>query len=403
MGPAKVVECPKCHESNPSGALNCGACNAVISGADLTQTSLGVSRPAAGTDRPGREVSIGSILSNRYEILALLGQGGMGAVYKAQDLELDRIVALKAIRSEFSSDAKSLQRFKQEMILARQITHRNVVRIFDLGTHEGLKYITMEYLEGQDLAGLLEKRKVTPEESARIVRQVCHALEAAHAEHVTHRDLKPQNIMLDSAGRVRVMDFGLARSVELTGITRTGAVLGTPAYMSPEQVQGVTADSRSDLYSLGLIFYELLTGDVPFRADTVWATLLNRTQGPPPAPQSRVPEIPQALNDITLKCLQVDPGARYQSAGEMAADLDAWLGAGAAASVVIAPSRPLVPEAPAPPPPPPARTGAPGRRKRVLATTAAAALVAAGLWGWGLAFPPAPRPPAPGAPPLAGI
>src|SRR5262249_16452334 len=152
-----------------------------------------------------------------------------------RDLELDRLVALKVIRPELSSDQKTLKRFKQELILARQVTHKNVIRIYDLGSHGQTKYITMEYVEGPDLSSILEERRLSPEESARLVRQVCFALESAHAENVIHRDLKPQNIMVDASGRARVMDFGLARSVEMSGLTQTGAILGTPAYMSPEQ------------------------------------------------------------------------------------------------------------------------------------------------------------------------
>src|SRR5438552_2216472 len=161
---------------------------------------------------PNGEFAPGKVLGHRYEILALLGQGGMGAVYKARDTELDRLVALKIIRPELTTNPEILKRFKQELILARQVTHRNVIRIFDLGQADGFKFITMEYLEGQDLRAVLrEKGKLTPEEAARIILQICRALEAAHGEGVIHRDLKPQNIMLDANGRAYVMDFGIAR------------------------------------------------------------------------------------------------------------------------------------------------------------------------------------------------
>jgi serine/threonine protein kinase len=180
----------------------------------------------------------GSVLAGRYEILELLGEGGMGAVYKALDQELDRVVALKMIRPELSSHPEVLRRFKQELILARQITHRNVIRIVDLGAVEGLKFITMKFVEGQPLATLLAGRgKLPPEQAGGIMHQVCLGLEAAHAEGVVHRDLKPQNIMLDACGKVTVMDFGIARSTEAASLTRTGPLLGTPAYMSPEQAK----------------------------------------------------------------------------------------------------------------------------------------------------------------------
>ncbi len=174
---------------------------------------------ALGTfDSPAMALEEGSILADRYEILKLLGQGGMGAVYKARDRELDRLVALKVIRPELAGNASILQRFKQELLLARKITHRNIIRIFDLGVADGMRFITMEFVEGQDLSSLLDERpKYTPEETVNILRQVCAALEAAHAEGVVHRDLKPQNIMIGEGGRVCVMDFGLARSMEATG------------------------------------------------------------------------------------------------------------------------------------------------------------------------------------------
>jgi serine/threonine protein kinase/tetratricopeptide (TPR) repeat protein len=269
-------------------------------------------------------VQVGSVLVNRYEILKLLGEGGMGAVYKARDRELDRLVALKVIRSELAGQPSVLQRFKQELILARSITHRNIIRIFDLGVANGLRFITMEFVEGQDLASLLEEQKYSSAEAVAIVQQVCAALEAAHAENVVHRDLKPHNIMLEPSGRVCVMDFGLARSLEAGGLTQVGAVLGTPNYMSPEQAKGEPADARSDLYCLGIIFYQLLTGELPFKADTALGTMLLRTQGLPAPPIQVNADVPQLLNDVVLKSLAVKREERYQSATEMSRDLSAW-------------------------------------------------------------------------------
>jgi tetratricopeptide (TPR) repeat protein/predicted Ser/Thr protein kinase len=306
------------------------------------------------------------VLSGRYQIVQMLGQGGMGTVYKARDLELDRMVAVKLIRGEMATDSKTLARFKQELILARQITHKNVIRIFDLNTHEGAKYITMEFVEGRDLASLAEGRRFTPDESARIVRQVCWALDAAHGENVIHRDLKPQNIMIDDTGRVRVMDFGLARSVEMSALTQTGALLGTPAYMSPEQAKGASLDHRSDLFSLGIIFYELLTGRVPFQADTLWATLLARTQAEPPPAITIDPAVPARLSEIAAKCLKIDPAARYSTAKEMADELDVFLG-DAAQSIVIQPVA-------APP--------RPSRWRFIAAAMAAVVVVIAGVFAW---------------------
>ena len=222
----------------------------------------------------GASLQPGTVLGNRYEIISLLGQGGMGAVYKATDREVERAVALKVIRPELAIHPEILQRFKQELILARQVTHRNVIRIFDLGDADGIKFITMEFIEGRDLKSLLvEKGKLPPEQGVDIVQQVCLALEAAHSEGVVHRDLKPQNIMMDQTGRASVMDFGIARSLEMGGMTQTGALIGTPEYMSPEQVRGEHVDARSDLFTLGVIFQEVLTGHLPFHAETAMASM----------------------------------------------------------------------------------------------------------------------------------
>ncbi|MFZ0738852.1 MAG: tetratricopeptide repeat protein [Candidatus Acidiferrales bacterium] len=284
----------------------------------------------------------GTILGTRYEILQLLGQGGMGAVYKATDRELERSVALKVIRPELAVHPDILQRFKQELILARKVTHKNVIRIFDLGEADGIKFITMEYIEGQDLKSLvIEKGKLSYEETVRIIEQVCLALEAAHGEGVVHRDLKPQNIMLDKQGRVSVMDFGIARSTEMGGMTQTGALLGTPEYMSPEQVMGAHVDARSDLFTLGVILYQLLTGNMPYKADTVQGAMFKRTREKPRPPIEEDPSIPPFLNDVTVKCLQIDPALRYQSAAEIREDLESWLGGTPKTVTTIAVARPL--------------------------------------------------------------
>jgi serine/threonine protein kinase/tetratricopeptide (TPR) repeat protein len=288
--------------------------------------SISSTRAPAPALPPG-EFSPGTVLGNRYEILALLGQGGMGAVYKARDTELDRLVALKIIRPELTTNPEILKRFKQELILARQVTHRNVIRIFDLGQADGCKFITMEYLEGQDLRGVLrEKGKLPPEEAAKIVLQICRALEAAHGEGVIHRDLKPQNIMLDANGRAYVMDFGIARSAYLPGMTQTGALVGTPEYMSPEQAKGEKLDERSDLFSLGTILYELIIGQSPYYSDTPLATLWKRIQEKAKPLYEVDPTIPKPLSDIVAKALEIEPENRFATAHEFAQHLETWLG-----------------------------------------------------------------------------
>jgi serine/threonine protein kinase/tetratricopeptide (TPR) repeat protein len=265
-------------------------------------------------------------MGNRYEVMSLLGEGGMGAVYKVRDRELDRLVALKIIRRELAQNSDVLHRFKQELILARKVTHRNVIRIFDLGEADGVKFITMDYIEGRDLKSLLrEKGTFAPKEAKQIIVQVCNALEVAHAEGVIHRDLKPQNIMVDVQGKVSVMDFGIARSMEMVGgMTQTGALVGTPEYMSPEQAKGEHLDTRSDLFSLGIIFYELLTGNPPYKAETAMATLWKRTHEAARPPIELEPGIPRAVNDMVVKCLEIDRERRYQSVAEFARDLEAW-------------------------------------------------------------------------------
>lgn len=285
------------------------------------------------------ELEPGTVLGERYEIIALLGQGGMGAVYKAQDIELGRLVALKIIRPELTTNPEMLRRFKQELILARQITHRNVVRIFDLGQADGFKFITMEYLEGEDLRAVLKKKgKLPPDEAARILLQICRALEVAHGEGVIHRDLKPQNIMLDANGRAYVMDFGIARSAYLPGMTQTGALIGTPEYMSPEQGKGEKLDERSDLFSVGVIFYELVTGQSPFYSETPLATLWKRMQEKAKPLCEVDPAIPKPLSDIVAKAMEIEPADRFASAGEMAQQLELWLGPSAGTSVIYVPA-----------------------------------------------------------------
>ncbi len=267
----------------------------------------------------------GVVFGGRYEILGVLGQGGMGAVYKARDCELDRMIALKVIRPELATDPAILQRFKQELILARNITHKNVVRIFDLAEAEGIRFISMEYVDGEDLRTLLRRQgKLSAQEAVGIVEQVCRALDAAHAEGVIHRDLKPQNIMRDKNGRIVVMDFGLARSLGETGLTQSGAIVGTLEYMSPEQALGSQLDQRSDIFSVGLIFFELLTGKAPFEADTAIASLMKRTREQARSASDVDASVPKSLSAIVGRCLEREPSNRYYSVVELLQQLTTW-------------------------------------------------------------------------------
>jgi tetratricopeptide (TPR) repeat protein/predicted Ser/Thr protein kinase len=283
---------------------------------------------------------IGDLLGGRYEILQLLGEGGMGAVYKARDVELEREVALKVIRPEMAEHPEILQRFKQELILARQITDRNVIRIFDIGEAGKTKFITMEYLEGENLHQILKRQgKLEVAEAIGIMEQAASGLAAAHREGIIHRDLKPGNIMRDKNGRVVVMDFGLARTFSGDGMTRTGAMLGTIEYMSPEQAQGKDVKASSDVFTFGLILYELLAGVTPFHAESAIASLLMRSQqrAVPLADVAR--NVPGTLSNIVSKCLETDPAKRYQSAEELDADLRAWQGRGGKSRVSASSTR----------------------------------------------------------------
>src|SRR6266404_2047580 len=338
------MQCPACQSETSPHTGRCQVCDAPLRPEEIATTFM--PDPLATADAaPGKrqggptiadqlfrapgfaDLSAGVVLGGRYEIVSTLGQGGMGAVYKARDREVDRMVALKVIRPELANQPEILSRFKQELILSRQVTHKNVVRIFDLGEADNIKFITMEFVEGRDLRTLLrDSVPVSLEQKVKIMIQVCRALSAAHSEGVVHRDLKPQNIMVENTGRVVVMDFGIAHSMEQAGVTSTGAMVGTPAYVSPEQAKGEKVDPRSDLYTLGIVFYEMLTGTAPFESETVLGLLLKRIQERPVPPVERNKEIPQALSDIVIKCMTVDKEERYQTAQDVERDLEGWLG-----------------------------------------------------------------------------
>jgi len=286
---------------------------------------------------PASALQPGTLLGGRYEILELLGEGGMGAVYKARDTAVDRVIALKLIRPDLAGNPAILQRFKQELVLSRQVTHRNVVRIYDLGEADGLQFITMEYVEGQDLRSMLRKQgKFPAAEAIAITEQIIAGLQATHAEGVIHRDLKPGNIMRDPQGRIVVMDFGLARTEGGDGMTQTGMMVGTMEYMSPEQAQAQPVDLRSDLYTVGLIFYELLSGNTPFKADSALASLLKRTQERATPVSDVERSVPRPLSAIVAKCLERDPAERYQNAQQILDDLASFQGRAPSGSSITA-------------------------------------------------------------------
>jgi tetratricopeptide (TPR) repeat protein/TolB-like protein len=267
-----------------------------------------------------RRLAPGTLVADRYRVLATAGTGGMGVVYRARDEELGVDVALKVLRPDLGHDPAWLSRFRRELVLARQVTHRNVVRIHDIGESSGLRFLTMRYVDGRSLLDVLRAEGTLPaDRAARIVRQVADALQQAHDAKVVHRDLKPGNILLEADDTAYVTDFGVARSLDGEALTRRGAIVGTPAYLSPEQAAGEEVDARSDLYALGIVFYEMLTGELPFRGESQAEMLGQRLTGHVPSMSRR---IPGWLRAVIRRCLERSPARRYQTARELADDLD---------------------------------------------------------------------------------
>ena len=269
----------------------------------------------------------GTVIAGRYEVLSPLGKGGMGMVYKAQDRMLDEAVALKVLRSEFAHTAEMKKRFRREIKLARKVSHRNVCRIYEYGEDQGVRYISMEFVEGTDLRQLMDERGgvLAAEEACDVAVEIAEGLQAIHDVGIIHRDLKTTNIMRDSRGAVRLMDFGIAKveSTDLHGLTITGQVMGTPEYMSPEQCFGEKLDHRCDIYALGVVFYEMLTGSVPFHGDTPVATLFKHIQDPVPLDGPVGGRIPTAAGAVLRRALAKNRADRYATASAMAEALRA--------------------------------------------------------------------------------
>ncbi len=290
------------------------------SGSAATQPIASLPTAASAVD--GGQLKPGATFAGRYEVKEILGAGGMGVVYRAFDRELQEPVAIKTLRPEaMAGGSVALDRFKQEIRLARRIAHRNVVRTYDLGEENGMYYLTMEYVEGTSLKQLITSRGKLPVTVALTVgKQLCRALEVAHAEGVIHRDIKPQNIVVEPSGFLKVMDFGIARLAnppQGKGLTEAGTSIGTPDYMSPEQLSGAELDPRSDLYAAGVVLFECVTGRVPFEAETTWALVAKHLEDTAPDPRALNPEVPDALAAVILKAMAKNPAERYATASEM--------------------------------------------------------------------------------------
>lgn len=311
-----AIQCPKCQHENPDDTLYCGKCAAPLIKPEEIEVTETI-------ETSKEELTRGTTFAGRYEIIEELGRGGMGKVYRVEDRELNQEVALKLIKPEIASNKNIIERFRNELKIARNIRQKNVCGMFDLGEAKGSYFITMEYIRGEDLKSLIRKMgQLSMGQAITLAKQICDGLGEAHRLGVVHRDLKPQNIMIDKQGEARIMDFGIARSLEGKGITAAGVMIGTPEYMSPEQVEGKETDQRSDIYSLGIILYEMMTGRVPFEGDTPFTVGIKQKSEAPQNPKDINAQISDDLNVVILKCLEKEKERRYQSVKELRAELE---------------------------------------------------------------------------------
>src|SRR4051794_18454815 len=303
---------------------------------------FGPSMPAFGESGVA-EVIQGAIVDGRYRIVRKIGSGGMADVWLADDTHLQRQVALKVLHARFGQDHEFIERFRREAEAAAGLQHPNVVAVFDRGDVDGTYYIAMQYLEGRSLKELIDGG-LSPEQAVGLIRQVLEGARFAHRHGIVHRDLKPQNVIVDADGKATVTDFGIARA-GVSEITQAGSVMGTPHYLSPEQAQGFEVTAVSDLYSIGVMLYEALTGRVPFEADSAVAVAMKQVSQPPQRPSSINPQVSPALDAVVMRALEKEPGQRFQSADAFIAALDAALkdpGGGAGNTAAFAPLPPVI-------------------------------------------------------------
>jgi serine/threonine protein kinase len=306
------MTCPNCRTENPSGSRFCHNCASPLQ-ETLTKT----------VKSPTFEIARGHLFAGRYEVIEDLGQGGMGKVFKAFDRTINEVVAVKLIRPEIGVNEKAIERFKNELKVARKISHRNVCRMHDLGVEGFFTYISMEYVAGEDLKRFIRRAgTLSPGKAIHIAKQVVDGLVEAHRLGVVHRDLKPQNIMIDQDGNAKIMDFGIARFADTERLTGSGVMIGTPEYMSPEQVDLREVDRRADIYSLGVVIYEMVSGRVPFEGETALSIAMKHKTEKPKDVRELNGQVSPEFAAIISKCLAKAPEDRYQTGEELREDLD---------------------------------------------------------------------------------
>jgi len=311
------IKCPKCHFENPPELDYCGRC-----GIRLAAEKDAPPSSTLTMEQPLRTLSRGSLIADRFEVLEEIGRGGMGTVYRVLDKKINEEVVLKLLKPEVAEKEMTIERFKNELKFARRITHKNVCRMHDIHEDAETIFITMEYVPGEDLKSLIQRTGLlSVEKAVTVAKQVGEGLSEAHRLGVIHRDLKPQNIMIDSQGSAKIMDFGIARQLSGPELTATGIMIGTPLYISPEQAEGATVDPRTDIYALGVILYEMVIGRPPFEGDNGLSVALKHKTEVPKSPRDANARIPEELDRLILKCLSKKKEQRYQSAEELLAEL----------------------------------------------------------------------------------